>query len=107
MIKQDLDVLERDLKAQNMAEDDIKKQLSTRRAELKRDVKKRARGEFWCKVFKLKKLRPRPDDLDFAGHVRTDSVSISVLFDRLDYSSVSRMTKTPEGGEDTPRSDAR
>ena len=70
MIKQDLDVLERDLKAQNMAEDDIKKQLSTRRAELKRDVKKRARGEFWCKVFKLKKLRRGRRDLDFAGHVR-------------------------------------
>ena len=100
MIKQDLDVLERDLKAQNMAEDDIKKQLSTRRAELKRDVKKRARGEFWCKVFKLKKLRRGRRDLDFAGHVRTDGVSISVLFDRLDYSSVSRMTKNRRKAED-------
>ena len=82
-----------------MAEDDIKKQLSTRRAELKRDVKKRARGEFWCKVFKLKKLRRGRRDLDFAGHVRTDGVSISVLFDRLDYSSVSRMTKNRRKAE--------
>ena len=99
MIKVDLTELQRDLRAQGMSNDDIKARVKTRRAELERVVKNRARREFWCKVFELNKLRHGRRDLDFAGHVRTDGVSISVTFDRLDYRSVSQVTKNRRKAE--------
>ena len=105
MIKMKLNELDRDLKARGMSQDDIKARVKTRRAELERDVKNRARREFWGKVFKLNTLRHGRSDLDFAGHVRTDGVSISVLFDRLDYRADAQMT-THRRPEETTLTDA-
>jgi hypothetical protein len=99
MIKTDLTGLEGELRARGMSQDDIKARVKTRRAELERDVKNRARREFWCKVLKVNTLRHGRPDLDFAGHVRTDGVSISVLFDRLDYRAVSKMAKNRQKAE--------
>ena len=107
MIKMDLTELERDLRARSMSQDDIKARVKTRRAELERDVKNRAAARFWCKVLKVNTLRHGRRDLDFAGHVRTDGVSISVLFDRLDYRADSKMTKNRRKRRRYSRSDAR
>ena len=107
-IKMDLTELERDLRARGMSQDDIKARVKTRRAELERDVKNRARREFWCKVLKVNKLPPRPTQLGFRGprpdrrrqhqrHVRPTR-----LPRRFEHHE-----KPPEGGDDTPRSDAR
>ena len=103
MIKQDLARLKQTLVAQNLPEGEIKTNLRERRAALTRDVKNRRRGPYWSKVFKVKKLRNGRRNLDFAEHVRTDGVSISVMFHRLDYRSVSRMTKNRREAEKTLR----
>ena len=76
-----------------MSQDDVKARVKTRRAELERDVKNRARREFWCKVLKVNTLRHGRRNLDFAGHVRTDGVSISVMYDRLDYVAAGRRAR--------------
>ena len=99
MIKTDLTGLEGDLRARGMSPEVIKARVKTRRAKLERDVKNRARREFWCKVLKVNTLRHGRRDLNFAGHVRTDGVSISVLFDRLDYRADSQMTKNRRKAE--------
>jgi hypothetical protein len=105
MIKQNLEAFEGELRDQvpGIPERDILKRLRDRRAELKRKVKNRRRVSFWYKVFNVKKLRRGRRKLDFAEHVRTDGVSISVLFHRLDHRSVSPMTKNRLKAEKTLR----
>mmetsp|Transcript_8310 Transcript_8310/g.34727 ORF Transcript_8310/g.34727 Transcript_8310/m.34727 type:complete len:538 (+) Transcript_8310:735-2348(+) len=103
MIKRDLALLKQNLQHQGIPQREIDASLRDRRAALNRDVKNRRRVDYWYRVFNVKKLRRGRRKLDFAEHVRTDGVSISVLFHRLDHRSVSPMTKNRLKAEKTLR----
>ena len=78
--------------------------IKQRRDELKVVAKNNARRNFWGQVFNLKKLRRGNRNLDFAGHIRTDGISVSVMYKRLnDHDSVSRMTENRLNAERTLR----